>query len=243
MFAAGSLIVLILVILISKRAVRPTAESYEKQKEFITNANHELKTPLTLIRTNLDILESETGPSEWLEDIRDETGIMTELVNRLVALARMDEDRTRLEFLPFSLSDAVSETVLAFSTAVSRQGNTLNTAIPSGVTITGDEGSIRQLVSVLMDNAVKYCDPGGTISVSLQPGKHPVLIIDNSYHAVGLLELDRLFDRFYRSDRARTSGSGFGIGLSLAKAIAEKHKSELAVQNVRGHVIRFRLRF
>ncbi len=242
-FIAGSLVVLLLVILISKRAVRPAAESYEKQKQFITNANHELKTPLTLIRTNLDILESEAGASEWLDDIRDETRLMTDLVDRLVTLARMDEESDKLEMRSFDLSDACSETILAFSSSISGRGNTLTVQIPPGVPYTGNEASIRQLVSILMDNAVKYCDPGGTICAVLQAGKHPVLTIDNTYSAVRHLELSHLFDRFYRSDRARTSGNGFGVGLSIAKAITEKHHSEISVQNVRNHIIRFQVRF
>lgn len=115
------MIVLFLVIILSKRAVKPVAESYEKQKRFITDANHELKTPLTLIRTNLDIMESENGPCEWLDDIREETELMTELVNQLVTLARMDEEDNKLEKNPFSLSNAFTETVSAFSPVAQKE--------------------------------------------------------------------------------------------------------------------------
>ncbi len=121
-FALCSVVIIVLIIFISKRAVKPTAESYEKQKQFITNANHELKTPLTLIRTNLDILESEVGQNEWLSDIRDETMLMSELVNRLVSLARMDEDGTRLEIKEFSISDAVADTVSSFAPSAQSSG-------------------------------------------------------------------------------------------------------------------------
>lgn len=239
-FVAGSLVVLLLVILISKHAVKPAMESYQKQRQFVTDANHELKTPLTLIRTNLDIMESENGPNEWLSDIREETGIMTELVNRLVQLSRMDEDQSTLEMTRFSLSEAVSETAAAFDGTARERDMTLTLDVPQGVCCTGDEASIRQLLSILLDNAVKYCDRGGTIRVGLSGGRHPVLTVDNSYAAVDSVELGRLFDRFYRADKARTYGSGFGIGLSIAKAIVEKHRGEITVSSLDGNAIRFR---
>lgn len=241
-FVAGSLVVLLLVILISKHAVKPAMESYQKQRQFVTDANHELKTPLTLIRTNLDIMESENGPNEWLSDIREETGIMTELVNRLVQLSRMDEDQSTLEMTRFSLSEAVSETAAAFDGTARERDMTLTLDVPQGVCCTGDEASIRQLLSILLDNAVKYCDRGGTIRVGLSGGRHPVLTVDNSYAAVDSVELGRLFDRFYRADKARTYGSGFGIGLSIAKAIVEKHRGEITVSSLDGHAIRFRVK-
>ncbi|MEQ2442638.1 HAMP domain-containing sensor histidine kinase [Pseudoflavonifractor sp. CLA-AP-H29] len=241
-FVAGSVVVLLLVILISRRAVKPAVESYQKQKQFVTDANHELKTPLTLIRTNLDIMESENGPNEWLSDIREETGIMTELVNRLVMLSRMDEDQSTLEMARFSLSEAVGETAAAFAGTIREKGMTLEQDVPPWVTCTGDEAAIRQLLSILMDNAVKYCDRGGVIRVGLSGGRRAVLTVDNTYEEVGSIQLDRLFDRFYRADRARTYGSGFGVGLSIAKAIVEKHRGEIGVFNLDGRTIRFRVK-
>lgn len=241
-FVAGSVVVLLLVILISRHAVKPAMESYQKQRQFVTDANHELKTPLTLIRTNLDIMESENGPNEWLSDIREETGIMTEMVNRLVQLSRMDEDQSTLEMTRFSLSEAVSETAAAFDGTARERDMTLTLDVPQGVCCTGDEAAIRQLLSILLDNAVKYCDRGGTIRVGLSGGRHPVLTVDNSYAAVDSVELGRLFDRFYRADKARTYGSGFGIGLSIAKAIVEKHRGEITVSSLDGRAIRFRVK-
>ena len=110
------------------------------------------------------------------------------------------------------------------------------------MTCIGNEAAIRQLISILMDNAVKYCDKGGTIRVGLSGGRHPLLTLENSYAAVDSIPLDRLFDRFYRADRARTYGSGFGVGLSIAKAIAEKHRGEITVSGLDGRTIRFRVR-
>ncbi len=241
-FAICSLVVIVLIIIISKRAVKPAAESYEKQKQFITNANHELKTPLTLIRTNLDILESEVGKSEWISDIRDETMLMNELVNQMVVLARMDEDGTSLEAKEFSISDAVADTASSFVSSAEKNGKRLTVSINSPILYTGDEASIRQVVSILLDNALKYCDNGGEIRLSLTGDRHPVLCVENSYSAVGNIELDRLFDRFYRADMARTYGTGFGIGLSMAKAIAERHHGAISVYNIENNKIRFRVK-
>ncbi len=240
-FIVCSVVVIALVVITSQRAVKPVAESYEKQKQFVTDANHELKTPLTLIRTNLDIMESEIGENEWLSDIRVETKVMTELVDRLISLARMDEDGAMPEKDPFSLSDAVLDTVSAFSSHIESSQKTLLVAIQKAVVFYGNEGAIRQLVSVLMDNAVKYCDEGGTISVALRGGKHPVLTVDNSYAEVTQLSLDRVFDRFYRADRARTHGSGFGIGLSIAKEIAQKHHGQIRALKLNNGMIRFQV--
>ena len=217
-------------------------ESYEKQKEFITDANHELKTPLTLLRTNLDIIESEIGPNEWLSDMREETNTMTGLVNQLVELTRMDEAQNKLDRKPFPLSGAVYDTADAFAAAMEKNGLTLVVRIPAEIIYNGNEPAIRRLLSILMDNAVKYCDPHGVISIALTGGKHPVLTIDNTYAAVGSTELDRLFDRFYRADKARTYGSGFGIGLSIAKAITEKHHGEIKALNIENHTMRIRVK-
>lgn len=169
--------------------------------------------------------------------------MLTALVERLGKLTRMDEERTQLEMQPFDLSEAAADTVSAFAPAALQPGKTLQSELVPAVCYTGDEAALRQLLALLLDNAVKYCDPGGTIHVALTGGRHPVLTVENSYAAVGTVTLDRLFDRFYRADTARTSGSGFGIGLSIAKAIAEKHHADLSVGSPAPDVIRFRVRF
>lgn len=241
-FVGGSLVVLLLVILFSKRAVKPVAESYDRQKQFVTDANHELKTPLTLIRANVDILESETGPNEWLSDIRDETALMSQLVGHLVTLARMDEEKSHLEMQPFDLAEAVFDTTSMFTTPAENAGKELTVQAPSTLIYSGNEAAIRQLLSILLDNAVKYCDPGGSIRVELVSGKHPILTVDNTCTTVDSLPLSKLFDRFYRADPARTYGSGFGIGLSIAKGIVEKHHGEISALKENSQTIRFRIK-
>ena len=222
-----AVLVLALIFLLSKRAVKPIAESYEKQKQFITDANHELKTPLTLILANLDIAESELGKNEWLDDIRSEGHRMTELVNQLVALSRMDEENHTLIFSDVALGRMVADTVSEFEPLAVSRGKTMGANIDTGIIYHGDEALLRRLVGILMDNAIKYCDYGGEIVVTLHRSRHIVLTVENTYVAVGELELNRLFDRFYRADKARTFKGGYGVGLSMAKAIAEKHKGEI----------------
>lgn len=241
-FVTGGLVVLLLIVLISRRAVRPMAESYERQKQFVTDANHELKTPLTLILTNLDIAESELGKNEWLEDIRSESRHMRTLVEQLVTLARMDEDGSKIEKQPFSLSGAVAESVAFFESLAAHRGLCLTSDIASDVEYAGDEAAICRLLATLLDNAVKYCDAGGTVFVALKAGRRPAVIVENTCAAVGELPLHRLFDRFYRADKARTNGDGFGIGLSIAKSIAERHRGDITVSNIGGSSIRFTVR-
>lgn len=224
----SALAIWVIVIFFSRRAVLPVAESYEKQKQFITDANHELKTPLTLVMTNLDILEAEIGENEWLSDIRSEGERMSALVNQLVALARMDEGKTNLEMQRFSLSDVVMDAVSEFQVLAQDRGKTMDIQIDPNVDYVGDVVAVRRAVSILLDNAIKYCDEGGGIRFRLEKKKHPVLYVENTYADVGEMELNRLFDRFYRADKARTFTGGFGIGLSIAQTIVSQHKSEIS---------------
>ena len=220
-------LVLTLIFLLSKRAVKPIAESYEKQKQFITDANHELKTPLTLILANLDIAEAELGKNEWLDDIRSEGHRMTELVGQLVALSRMDEEGRSLSITEVAFGELVADTVTEFEPLAKERGKCLAESIDKDISYLGDEALLRRLVGILMDNAIKYCDQGGEISVNLHRGRRIVFTVENTYAAVGEIELHRLFDRFYRADKARKFTGGYGVGLSMAKAIVEKHKGEI----------------
>ena len=222
-----AVLVLTLILLLSKRAVKPIAESYEKQKQFITDANHELKTPLTLILANLDIAESELGKNEWLDDIRSEGHRMTELVNQLVVLSRMDEENHTLNLSNVALGRMVADTVSEFEPLAVSRGKAIGANVDTDLIYNGDETLLRRLVGILMDNAIKYCDHGGEIALTLHRGRRIVLTVENTYAAVDELELDRLFDRFYRADKARTFKGGYGVGLSMAKAIVEKHKGEI----------------
>lgn len=237
----SALMIWMIVIFFSKRAVRPVSESYEKQKQFITDANHELKTPLTLVMTNLDILEAEIGENEWLSDIRSESERMSCLVNQLVLLSRMDEDQTSLEMHSFSLSDMIQEVVLDFSILAREQGKAMSIQIAPNVSYIGDEDALRHVVSILLDNAVKYCDDSGKIVVRLERRRVPVLYVENSYKDIDGIEQERLFDRFYRADKARTCTGGFGIGLSIARSIVLRHKGMISVYKKADQQIGFKV--
>lgn len=222
------LAILLLIILISKRAVKPTAEAYEKQKQFITDANHELKTPLTLILSNVDIVESEIGENEWLEDIRGEGERMGELINQLVTLSRMDEEDSNLEAAEFNLSTVALDTASEFEGLAYEKQKGLSADIAPDIICSGDEALIRQLISILLDNAIKYCDPDGQITFNVRAkGRNAVITSENTYAYVDNVELDKLFDRFYRADKARSFTGSFGVGLSIAKSIAHKHKGDI----------------
>lgn len=229
-------LILLLILLISKRAVRPVAESYEKQKQFITDANHELKTPLTLILSNLDIVESEVGQNEWLDDIRSEGERMGLLINQLVTLCRMDESQAHMVLSDFDLSGAVADTASEFEPLAAERGLELEVRVEPGVEYQGDEALIRRLVSILLDNAVKYCDAGGAIRVELLQKRRPVLTVENTYADVGDLELERLFDRFYRADKARTFSGSFGVGLSIARSIVKNHHGSITAYRREGSI-------
>ncbi len=216
-----------IIIFFSGRAVRPVAESYDKQKQFVTDANHELKTPLTLVMTNLDILETEIGENEWVTDIRSEAERMRGLINQLVILSRMDEDKTNLELREFSMSDMVSEAVSEFEALIIEKEKRLHVEISPDIKYTGDENELRRVLFILLDNAVKYCDAGGQITVRLEKHKYISIYIENTYEAVNEVDLDRLFDRFYRNDKARTCDGSYGLGLSIAKAIVNQHKGTI----------------
>lgn len=220
-------LVLILIFLLSRKAVKPIAESYEKQKQFITDANHELKTPLTLILANLDIAESELGQNEWLDDIRAEGERMTDIINQLVALSRMDEEGNKMNTCEVSFGSLVANTVSEFEPLAKEKGKILSATVDESIMYIGDEALLRRLIGILMDNAIKYCDNSGEISVTLRHGRKIVLTVENTYAAVGEIELGRLFDRFYRADKARKFTGGFGVGLSMAKVIVENHKGEI----------------
>lgn len=220
-------LVLMLIFLLSKKAVGPIAESYEKQKQFVTDANHELKTPLTLILANVDIAEAELGKNEWMDDIRAEGLRMTELVNQLVALSRMDEEGQSLNPSEVALGELVADAVSEFEPLAREREKALTASVDKEISYLGDEALLHRLVGILIDNAIKYCDQGGEIRVTLCRGRRIVLTVENTYAAVSELEWNRLFDRFYRADKARTFTGGYGVGLSMAKAIVEKHKGEI----------------
>ena len=177
------------------------------------------------------------GPDPWRRDMQEAVSNMTALVERLVALCRMDEAGEALPEAPFDLSEAAGEAAAAFSAAAARQGKALQAHIDRGVTWVVARRAGGEVVATPVDHGVKYCDPGGTVQLYLRGGKHPTLRVENAYVQAGRLDVSRIFDRFYRGDDARACGSGFGIGLSMAKAIVAQHKGTICARSQGGNTV------
>jgi signal transduction histidine kinase len=225
----GILAVFLLVFARSRKAIRPIAESYEKQKQFITNAGHEIKTPLAIIDSCTEVIEMEQGKSKWTEGIRGQVHRLSALTQSLVALARMDEGFPDLKMEEFSLSDAVTETLEPFALLAENGGRHFALEIQPDIRYTGNELLLRQLCSILADNAIKYALPGSEIRFTLKKkGKHPVLVSENAAEGLKAGDQSILFDRFYRGDASRSSETGgYGIGLSLAQSIVTAHGGKI----------------
>ena len=222
-------LVYLLVVLFSRRAIDPVVRSAERQKQFITDAGHELKTPLTVITTCLKVLEMEVGQQKWIDKAQAQADKMSGLVSSLVTLSRMDEEEPPIPLTDFDVSAAVDETAESFRDSAAAAGHDLTVDVPVGITYHGDEAAVRQLTSILLDNAVKYALPGGTISVSLRRERRGIVLRSgNPCAPLTREELDKLFDRFYRPDQSRTAATGgFGVGLSIARGIAEAHHGSI----------------
>ena len=226
----GYFIVFAFIAFFSNRIIRPISESYEKQKRFITDASHEIKTPLTIIGADTDILEMELGENEWIDDIKKQVTQLTELTNNLVFLSRMEESEHSLPAIDFPFSEVVTETIMSFQTLAQSQAKELLYQIPAMLTLRGDEKSIRQLISILLDNAIKYSPAEEPISLCVEEqNSHITITVTNTtLQPLEKEQLKFLFDRFYRLDTSRNSKTGgHGVGLSIAKAIVEAHNGKI----------------
>lgn len=229
--AACILLVLLLVVLLSRRAIDPVVRSAERQKQFITDASHELKTPITVITTSLKVLEMDVGKQKWIDKALGQTEKLTSLVNSLVTLSRMDEEASPLRMADFPVSDTVRETAESFRDFAQEKGHVLELTVTPDLTYCGDEYAIRQLVSILLDNAIKYALPGTQVSLSLEKRRRGVALqTTNRCDISQPIDTARLFDRFYRADPSRSTSGGFGIGLSIARSIAEGHKGRISAR-------------
>ena len=233
----GLAAVFVLVVIFSRMVFRPVEESIQKQKRFITDASHELKTPLTIIDANTEVMEMESGESQWTKSTRKQIQRLTGLVQQLVALSRLDEEKGLQDIAEFDLSEAVSESVQPYGALAQTKEKHLTLNIESGLMYTGDEKSIRQLSGTLMDNAVKYSSEKGNIALTLKKkGKKILLEVYNDADGLPQGKLDVLFERFYRLDSSRNSGTGgSGIGLSVAQAIVQAHKGKISAENKTGN--------
>lgn len=233
----GLAAVFVLVVIFSRMVFRPVEESIQKQKRFITDASHELKTPLTIIDANTEVMEMESGESQWTKSTRKQIQRLAGLVQQLVTLSRLDEEKGLQDIAEFDLSEAVSESVQPYGALAQSKEKHLTLNIEGGLMYTGDEKSIRQLSGILMDNAVKYSSEKGNIALTLKKkGKKILLEVYNDADGLPQGKLDVLFERFYRLDSSRNSDTGgSGIGLSVAKAIVQAHKGKITAENKTGN--------
>ena len=224
-------------IFLANRIVRPLEESYRKQKQFISDAGHELKTPVSVVNANADMLRREIGENRWLSNIQYENTRMGALVTQLLELARTEN--VTPEMAEVELDRIVMGEALPFETVVFEKGAKLQCDVAEDLRVVGNADELRQLVSILLDNAVRHNAPGGSIRVELRREKaHAVLSVSNEGAPIPDEQQKHLFDRFYRADEARTGGDNhYGLGLAIAKAIVEAHHGQIAVSCPEGLVI------
>lgn len=232
---------LLLVIALSKKAIKPIAENIERQKQFITDAGHEIKTPLAIILANTDAMELHNGENKWSKNIRKQTSRLSELMQRMLSLSKMDEGTAKLVFEELDMSKLVNDTVSSFKESAEKKNIVFNKKIEDKVSCKADKESMTQLINILIDNAVKYADNDSEITVKLKNNdRHIKLSVSNVCSNLPDVLPEKMFDRFYRGDSARTQkGGGFGIGLSVAQAVAHSHKGTITAKLKDDNIICF----
>ena len=235
--------VFILLVLISKKVIAPIQQSYQKQKQFITDASHELKTPLAIIRSNTDVLELENGDSKWTKNIQNQVDRLTSLVNSLVVFSRMEEKDT-VEKAKFNLSESLHARIDDFEELASFQKKHIIADIDNNIYYRGEQQAIVQLMDILLENAIKYATKETNINVTLKKNKKYAMMKISNQANVKKGDLRKVFDRFYRLDESRNSTiKGYGIGLSMAKLITEKHKEVIKAYAPEDGIFKIEVRF
>lgn len=230
----------ILLSLISGKVIEPIVYNRQKQKEFIASASHELKTPLTVILADSQILEEEIGENEWLLDIMKQSKHLSEMTNRLIYLSRLEEQESRLVKIDFPISDVAEDIVQSFSAIAKNSHKEFDIQIQQGITFHGDEESIRELMAVLLDNAFKYSTENGRVNVKLFVEKHYIVFqVENTVSNIDDISISRFTERFYRGNTSYKA-KGFGIGLAVAQTVAEAHEGKLIIKKLKNDRICFR---
>lgn len=226
---------------LSKKSIEPIKTAFEQQKRFVSDASHELKTPLTVISANADVLAGEIGENKWLNYIKSQTDRMNVLVNDLLNLTRLENNTTDFICTDFDLSKAAENTALPFECQAFEMNRKFVVDIEEGITVNGSERHIKQMMAIFIDNALKYSNEGGTVKVTLcRHGDKKVFSVFNTGQGVREDEKEKIFERFYRSDESRNRATGgYGLGLAIAKSVIDKHKFKVHVENQEGSSICF----
>ena len=241
---AGAVMVLVFLLLLwlSRYAVRPFEQNQERQRRFITDAGHELKTPIAIISSNAEVLEMTGGENKWITNIREQTQRISQLVGSMIELSRMDEEKEMEEPRQLlDLSELVTRTVESFSAVAEMRALHIQTDIMPNVRVMGYLEDMTRLAGILLDNAVKYTDDRAYLRVALTGrGKKAQLVVENTCTGMDVNALPHLFDRFYRADESRSRATGgSGIGLSMAQMLVSRQKGKLSVQYFEDGLIRF----
>ena len=246
MALVGYLFFFFVILFFSNRITKPITESYEKQKRFITDAGHEIKTPLAIIKADVDVLDMEYGENEWLDGIQAQVKRLSDLTSDLVYLSRMEESETQLQMIEFPFSDVIAETAQAFQALAQAQEKTFQCHVEPMLSLNGNEKSIRQLVNILLDNAMKYTPKEGFVALTAQMQNRCILlsVTNTTFDPIEKHQLSHIFDRFYRMDSSRSSETGgYGIGLSVAKAIVATHNGKITATLQESNVLQITAQF
>ena len=226
---------------LSGAVTRPVDRAWQQQKQFLSDASHELKTPLTVILSSAELLEQSAAPEQkqYVDNVRAESRRMKRLVEDMLTLSRVERGGEHLPDTTADLSDAAADAALRFEPVAYEAGHTLSYDIAPGLLVRGDSGKLEQAVAVLLDNAIKYAAPGTEVRLdAARQGKNACLWVENEGDAIPADKLPHIFDRFYRADESRTDGGSFGLGLPIARAIVEAHRGTLRCDSG-GHTTRF----
>lgn len=251
-FGAVALVMLVVIYFISRyfasRSIAPVKEAFEKQKQFIANASHELKTPLAVIQTNADVLlanseDTIVNQAKWLHVIKQETLRMTKLTGDLLYLTEMEDSRSAMMRAEFDLSEAVETIMLTMEAVIFEKELHLDYDIDPGLTANGSSEQIKQVIMILLDNAIKYAGPRGSIEIALKKQHQDVVLsVTNTGEGIASEHLHRIFDRFYRTDSSRSRAQGgHGLGLAIAKSIVDQHGGKLYAKSELGESTTFYL--
>lgn len=242
-----SLIALLFIsIYLTNKSIIPIKETFEKQKQFIADASHELKTPLAIIKTNTSLILSHPddtikSQSKWINYINSQTDRMSELISEMLSLAKMDTSENKLPLSPINISKVVESMILMFDAVLYENNIELETNISKNLFINGDKESLKKLFSIIMDNAIKHTNKNGNITVSLFSNKNKIkIIIRNTGEGIAPEHLERIFERFYRVDSSRNRETGgYGLGLSIANSIVKQHKGKIYAKSKIGEFTSF----